>query len=294
MSTVDGYLLSPSERLFLRDGIASDLRADGRSRLQYRQLCVEYDPVPQASGSARVAVGDTEVLVALKGDVCESAVGKLVFTVDTSSPSLSVLRESDDKNVRQEENAIRAANLSRLFNDSFDVSQLSVAEGRFSWTLFVDVLIINASGNLFDVMSMAVRAALTHTRLPKVTVEEGEAVGLSVSDDPADLKSLTCTDTPVSLTFAVYDEQPQFMFVADPNSAEEASADYLVSIGMNAAGQVCLVKKWASDLPMAITTPLSSPNIIDQLTTAARQLSPSIISETTANAAAQNGNVNNN
>lgn len=279
--------MSPSERLYQRDGVVADLRADGRTRLQYRQLIVEYDPVPQASGSARVALGDTEVLVAIKGDVCENSVGKLVFSVDTSSPSLSVLRESDDKNAIQEENAVRAANLSRLFNDSFDVSQLSVAENRFSWTLYVDVLIINSSGNLFDVMSMAVRAALTHCRLPKVTVEEGEAVGLSVSDDPADLKSLSCSSTPVSLTFAVFDSEDNnstgndFVFVADPNSAEEASSDYLVSLGMNEAGQVCLVQKWASELSTAPSKPFSAAySIIEQLTMTARQLSPSILSET--------------
>ena len=39
--------------------------------------------------------------------------------------------------------------------------------GRHCWTLYVDILILECGGNLFDAVSIAVKAALSNTRIPR-------------------------------------------------------------------------------------------------------------------------------
>ena len=54
--------------------------------------------------------------------------------------------------------------LSRAYSHVFDLGQLSVLEGSQCWALYVDILILECGGNLFDAVSMAVKAALFNTR----------------------------------------------------------------------------------------------------------------------------------
>ena len=61
--------LSPYERDFVLDGVDQDLRVDGRGRLDHRAMILELGTTPQASGSARLRLGDTDVMVAVKADI---------------------------------------------------------------------------------------------------------------------------------------------------------------------------------------------------------------------------------
>ena len=61
--------LSPHERDFVLDGIDQDLRVDGRGRLDHRSLTLELGTSPQASGSARLRLGSTDVMVAVRADI---------------------------------------------------------------------------------------------------------------------------------------------------------------------------------------------------------------------------------
>ena len=58
--------------------------------------------------------------------------------------------------------------------------------------LYVDILILECGGNLFDAVSMAVKAALYTTLIPKVSVTavDGGEPELELSDDPTDGKRL--------------------------------------------------------------------------------------------------------
>lgn len=273
MATAEGYLLSSSERLFIRQGISDDLRLDGRARLAFRQVVVEKDPVPQAAGSAKIRVGETEVLCSVKGDILEPSAGKpgqgrIVFSVDVASgAAIGQPREGDDRSARQEEAAVRAAFLHRLFLTSsptlIDLDQLCIVSGRFAWSLSVDVLVLQGGGgNLADTMALAVHAALLSVRLPKVTVEEGEAVGLSLSDDPSDLQSLQCDALPLSVTFALFGGVGEAAsFVIDPAAAEEAAADCLLSIGISGKGHIVMMRKHQSPLSLGTYGPLLLPTV---------------------------------
>ena len=51
------------------DGVAQNVRLDGRKRLDFRPVFVETGVVPQAHGSARVKVAHTDVIVSVKADL---------------------------------------------------------------------------------------------------------------------------------------------------------------------------------------------------------------------------------
>lgn len=63
--------VSEHERKYIVDGIAQNLRHDGRGRLDYRFLSVEVGLLPLANGSSRVTLmtGETEVIVAVKAEL---------------------------------------------------------------------------------------------------------------------------------------------------------------------------------------------------------------------------------
>lgn len=51
---------------------------------------------------------------------------------------------------------------------SLDLKSLCVLPGKTCWVVYVDALLLNDGGNVLDALSIAVRAALALTRIPKV------------------------------------------------------------------------------------------------------------------------------
>lgn len=87
-----GTRLSASEQAYLAAGVAANMRADGRARLDYRPLSVETGVVPHANGSARLRLGAaTDVLVAVNlamavpEPTANSAQGSVVCSVEHSA-----------------------------------------------------------------------------------------------------------------------------------------------------------------------------------------------------------------
>ena len=59
-------LISQGEVEWITQGVACNCRNDGRGREDFRELSVQLGVVPQASGSARVRLGETDVIVGIK------------------------------------------------------------------------------------------------------------------------------------------------------------------------------------------------------------------------------------
>ena len=97
--------LSPSELRFVRDGIAADLRGDGRTRAAFRTVNVEPAVVAQANGSSRVVVGGTQLLVGVRAELATPAEerpgeGIVLASVDSTAafPPDSSNKDVDDLN----------------------------------------------------------------------------------------------------------------------------------------------------------------------------------------------------
>ena len=69
-------ILSEYERKFILDGIAGNLRADGRARDEYRHFSLQTALITNANGAARVRLWGTDILVAVKADVSELQPGQ--------------------------------------------------------------------------------------------------------------------------------------------------------------------------------------------------------------------------
>jgi len=58
--------VSDAEKAYIAQGVAQDLRNDGRGCRDLRALELELNVIAQANGSARLRVGGTDVIVAVK------------------------------------------------------------------------------------------------------------------------------------------------------------------------------------------------------------------------------------
>ena len=72
---------------YLLEGVAADLREDGRGRLDWRHLILELGLFPQAQGSARLRLGGTDLFVAVVAELAEPdaatpEMGRIIVSVD--------------------------------------------------------------------------------------------------------------------------------------------------------------------------------------------------------------------
>ncbi|XP_026883093.1 exosome complex component RRP42 isoform X2 [Electrophorus electricus] len=183
--------ISEAEKVYIMHGVRDDLRVDGRGCEDYRHMEIETDVVSNTDGSAKVRMGHTDVLVGIKAELRRPRPnvpdeGYLEFFVDCSANATPEFEGRGG-----EELGVELSNtLYKVFNShrSLDLRSLCVCPGEHCWVLYVDVLLLQCDGNLFDAMSIAIKAALFNTRIPKVRVLEDEEGGkeIELSDDPYD------------------------------------------------------------------------------------------------------------
>ncbi|XP_063395027.1 exosome complex component RRP42 [Cydia fagiglandana] len=227
-------LLSPSEKVFILHGVQDDYRSDGRSNIDYRPMELETDVVSHASGSARLRLANTDILVGVKTEIYvpkpdKPDLGKIEFFVDCSA---NATPEFEGRGGEQLANSI--ANLmQRAYHSSqaFDLKQLSILEGKQCWKLYIDVLILESGGNLCDAVSLAVKAALFNTRIPlvKAALMDGGNVDLQLSDDPYDSKLLDVGSAPLLVTLCKIGDK----CVVDPSAEEESCSVISLVVGVS-------------------------------------------------------------
>lgn len=86
--------------------------------------------------------------------------------------------------------------------NSFNLEQLCILKGQQCWKLYADILILECGGNLYDAISLAVKASLFTTQVPSVsgTLLDGGNVDLLLSDDPFNCQKLDVTNVPLMVT----------------------------------------------------------------------------------------------
>ncbi|KFP84393.1 PREDICTED: exosome complex component RRP42, partial [Acanthisitta chloris] len=221
-----------------------DLRVDGRGCEDYRCAEVETDVVSNTSGSARVKLGHTDILVGIKAEMGTPKLekpdeGYLEFFVDCSS---SATPEFEGRG--GEELGIDIANtLYRVFSceNSVDLKSLCINPREHCWVLYIDVLVLECGGNIFDAISIAVKAALFNTRIPKVHVLEDEegSKEIELSDDPYDCIRLNVDEVPCIVTLS----KIGYRHVVDATLQEEACSLAGLLISVTSKGALTSMKK---------------------------------------------------
>src|SRR3990172_7545806 len=148
---------------------ASGRGADGRAPDEVRPLRIEKNYVNTAEGSARVRLGNTDVLVGVKintgvpdphtpNSALPTTSAELIpmasptFESGPPSPTAIELARVVDRGIRE--------------TKTVDLEKLCIVPKEKVWVLFIDIHILDYDGNLFDASSYGTLAALSSAKLP--------------------------------------------------------------------------------------------------------------------------------
>lgn len=211
------------------------IRYDGRKKDEIREVSIEYDVSNSAEGSARVKIGNTEVIAGVKmalekpyPDTPDE--GMLMVGVEllpASNPDF----ESGPPNIRAIELA-RIVDRGIRESKSIENKKLCVTPGEKVWSVMVDICTINDEGNLLDCAGLAAIAAIKNARFPKV------------EDGVVDYKTKTDVGLPISkmpIPITVY--KIAGYFIVDPILEEEDSYDARLTVTSTADGHICALQK---------------------------------------------------
>jgi exosome complex component RRP42 len=219
------------------------MRYDGRQLENFRPVTIEYNVTKNAEGSARVKIGDTEVIAGVKLSV-ETPYpdtpkdGNLMVGTELlplSSPDF----EAGPPNEESIEIS-RVVDRGLRESKAIDTRKLCISEGEKVWSASIDICTINSAGNLLDAAALAAVAALTEARFPSY---DGKIIDYKHLTD----KKLPINRLPVSITVL---KMGDFFFV-DPTIEEEKVFDARLTVALTADGKICAMQK-GGDVPLTI------------------------------------------
>ncbi len=223
---------------FLQNG----LRLDGRKPLEYRDISIEVGITKNAEGSARVKIGETELLVGVKMEVGvpypdTPAEGTIIVGAELlplSSPEF----EAGPPDIQAIELA-RVVDRGIREGHAVNFKKLCLEEGRKVWMCVIDIVTLNDAGNLFDAAALGAVAALNNTRFP---VFDGEKINYKKLID----KGLPIEEEPVSVTVLKVGEH----FIIDADYEEEKVIDSRLTVAVMKNGNLCALQK-GGDEPLS-------------------------------------------
>ena len=212
-----------------------NLRLDGRKFDEYRKVSVEYGISNSAEGSARVKIGDTEVVVGVKMELGEpypdsQDEGSFMVNVELrpfASPDFTSGPPSIDaiELARVTDRAIREA-------EALNFKKLCIKEGEKMWIVVIDVYPINDAGNLFDAVGLGALAALKDTVFPKLENDKINYKEKTNKKLPLESEPLSCTVYKIGTNFLV-----------DLTNTEEKFFDARLTVGVTDNGNLCSMQK---------------------------------------------------
>jgi exosome complex component RRP42 len=218
------------------DVISKGKRLDGRVLDEMRTLEAELDIIKKANGSAKVKLGDSEVIAGIKVETGEpfeglENKGALIISAEvlpTASPYI-------EPGPPDEETIELARVVDRGIRESemLDLDRLVLVPGKIVYTIFVDCSVINTDGNLLDATSYAVVSALLSCKLPIFEIEDGKVVDTGKTQDPP------LTTIPVSITQVRIGDT----IILDPTAEEEACMNARITITTNSDGDYAAIQK---------------------------------------------------
>lgn len=236
-------LINDAERKFIVDGVEVNMRNDGRTCISYRPMELECDLVSTANGSARLRLANSDILVGVKTEIDTPSpespgLGKLEFFVDCSANATPMFEGRGGEDLATE----ISNSLAKAYASSFPLHKLSIVRGQKCWKLYVDILILELGGNLFDATSLAVKAALNCTRIPRVTTAavDGKNIDLQLSDDPYDCWNLDISRIPCLVTMCKIGEH----YLVDPTQEEEACSNASLILAITKSGKLTSMFKY--------------------------------------------------
>jgi exosome complex component RRP42 len=216
--------------------LKSETRLDGRKPLEIRKpLKVECGVIKTAEGSAKVTLGETQVLVGVKLELGEPYPD--IPDQGTMIVGAELLPLSNPE-FEAGPPGIHAVELARVVDrgiresKAIDFKKLCIKKGELVWTLLVDIVPLNDAGNLQDASAIATLAALKDTVFLKL---EGNKVIFEEKTD----KKLEIKGDPIAVTVIKIGEQ----FIVDPLIEEEKAVESRLTVTSLKDGTLCAMQK---------------------------------------------------
>ncbi|EDO17530.1 hypothetical protein Kpol_534p9 [Vanderwaltozyma polyspora DSM 70294] len=157
--------LSVAEKSYLYDSLSAfpAIRPDGRKPYQFRPIEISTDFLPNSNGSSRIIASDgSECIVSVKSKVIDHTIDN----DDLIKVEVDIAGQRDDSAVVESINSL----LSKVLKpnaDTLDTSKLQLTK-KYSFKLYVDVLVLSSYSNPISLISFAIYSALSTTTLPKL------------------------------------------------------------------------------------------------------------------------------
>jgi exosome complex component RRP42 len=230
------FVVETIKRNQLVEALSKGKRLDGRGLNELRKLEIKTHVIEKANGSAMVTLGNTQVLAGVKVDKGTPFPdtpdkGLLIVGAEVLPMAAAYLEAG-----HPDESAIELARVvDRGVRESemIDVASLVIKEGTWVYSVFVDVNILNADGNLFDATSYAVVSALLTAKMPRFVLD-GDVV-----KDTGERVPLPVSKIPISVTIASING----ILVLDPTEEEEAVMDARITLDTEDGGNLCAGQK---------------------------------------------------
>jgi len=238
---VELSIIDKLKRSKILDLLQEGKRIDGRALDEIRPLSIDIDVIPHANGSARVRLGDTEIVSGIKvqpdrpfpdmGDkgifICTAEILPLAHpSAETGPPPPSVIELA-----RVVDRGIRESGM-------IDLSQFVLEKDKSVIGLFADNVVTDHDGNLFDACSYAAVAAIITSKIPKWEMKDDIPVLIENQESDAPI-----TTIPISVTMGRIGE----FIIVDPNIDEWGCLDARITITTNSDGNIVALQKGGSD-----------------------------------------------
>jgi exosome complex component RRP42 len=212
-------------------------RIDGRRFDEFRAISLQQGIIENAEGSARVRLGETEVVAGVKLEIGQPFPDSPEEGILIVNAEFSPLASPDFEPGPPGEDAIELARIvDRGIRESkcIQLEKLCLVPKEKVWCVFVNIHIINHQGNLLDASALASIAALLNTKIPKV---EGDEIIRKeyVSALPVIFK-------PINITVAKIGN----FFILDPLLQEEEVIQAKLSISVRDDDKICAIQKQGS------------------------------------------------
>ena len=237
---VELSIIDKLKRSKILDLLQEGKRIDGRALDEIRPLSIDIDVVPHANGSARVRLGDTEIVSGVKvqpdrpfpdmGDkgifMCTAEILPLAHpSAETGPPQPDVIELA-----RVVDRGIRESGM-------IDLSQFVLEKDKSVIGLFADSVVTDHDGNLFDACSYSSVAAIITSKIPKWEIKDDKPAMVEGGESDAPI-----TTIPISITMGRIGE----FIIIDPNLDEWGCLDARITITTNSDGNIVALQKGGS------------------------------------------------
>jgi exosome complex component RRP42 len=242
-------------------------RADSRAPDQYREISLETGVIKKAEGSARVKIGNTQIVIGVKPQIGSPFPDTPNVGVLITNSELIPMAAPNFEAGPPNENSVELSRVTdRCIREGkvLDLDKLVIIEGEKVWMIFLDLHIVDYDGNLMDAAVLGSVAALMDAKIPTTSCEGDEIV-----IDYEQMIPLPLKEQPLMCTLVKIGGE----LIADPSREEEDVLEARISIGIRADGSICAMQKGGS-VPLTREEALKAIEMAQEKTKELREFLP--------------------